>query len=411
MLLLTSGLKLRRLLFLPPALGWSWIDGWPKLYYRGTNHSIFWIEILIRQISWWLLRPIAVFFLKRLRPIQSLSVISKPYLPRSTAIFACWLNCFTPLEVYWWQALGITKLSDLLNLIPNYQSGLLHIRRRESWPQKCRPASQLLADKAALLSVVPAAWRPPSQLLTETSKIPEWWFSAFEGEGLILKPRVGNTCRGVILYRIQNHQLVIDPLFQNQTASTRTLSDLNPIELLKDWRSRTKMTGDVLAMPYLQHHSKFPATAIATVLRIITYHASESEPIQALQAWLEIPLKSDHQHQRELVVLMDLTGQTLPLPSHRTLSSYQQQELEKWKLSVHQMSSQFKGCLHAAVVTHRQLPPIDAVAWDWILTDKGPKVLEGNSGFSILEPQLFAVLKNRMGKLDINSIPYIHSHQ
>ena len=41
---------------------------------------------------------------------------------------------------------------------------------------------------------------------------------------------------------------------------------------------------------------------------------------------------------------------------------------------------------------HNILPTIDTVAWDWIISDDGPILLEGNSSYSIFVPQLIDFL-------------------
>jgi hypothetical protein len=44
------------------------------------------------------------------------------------------------------------------------------------------------------------------------------------------------------------------------------------------------------------------------------------------------------------------------------------------------------ACLEASVALHQALPPIDAVAWDWIPAASQPLLLEGNGGFGLLAP-------------------------
>jgi hypothetical protein len=41
---------------------------------------------------------------------------------------------------------------------------------------------------------------------------------------------------------------------------------------------------------------------------------------------------------------------------------------------------------------HQRLPAMDQVAWDWIPASPHPLLLEGNGGFGLLVPQLFARL-------------------
>ena len=51
-----------------------------------------------------------------------------------------------------------------------------------------------------------------------------------------------------------------------------------------------------------------------------------------------------------------------------------------------------ENVLSASRDMHNILPTIDTVAWDWIITDDGPILLEGNSSYSIFVPQLIGFL-------------------
>jgi hypothetical protein len=53
-----------------------------------------------------------------------------------------------------------------------------------------------------------------------------------------------------------------------------------------------------------------------------------------------------------------------------------------------------EACLKAAKAMHGLLPPIDQVAWDWIPAEPEPMLLEGNGGFGLLVPELFAHIHN-----------------
>ena len=49
---------------------------------------------------------------------------------------------------------------------------------------------------------------------------------------------------------------------------------------------------------------------------------------------------------------------------------------------------------------HQLLPAIDQVAWDWIPASPEPLLLEGNGGFGLLVPQLFAQLIHPLSGLE-----------
>ncbi len=82
-------------------------------------------------------------------------------------------------------------------------------------------------------------------------------------------------------------------------------------------------------------------------------------------------------------------GDSLSNPGE-PLTASQQDNLDQWKQLVSNGApSCVWACLEAAVRMHERLPPIDQVAWDWIPASPQPLLLEGNSSFGLLVPQLF----------------------
>jgi hypothetical protein len=92
---------------------------------------------LLQQLHWWLIRP----WRWPRRPPQG-----RPALPWQLTLPACWLNSYRPAEVSWWWALGVRSWSQLAPYSPDSLAGALHAKRRQHWPDQCRPALQLLAD-------------------------------------------------------------------------------------------------------------------------------------------------------------------------------------------------------------------------------------------------------------------------
>jgi hypothetical protein len=104
------------------------------------------------------------------------------------------------------------------------------------------------------------------------------------------------------------------------------------------------------------------------------------------QAWLEVPLGEG------AVAFIRADGVSLPNPG-KPLTVAQQDALDRW---TQQLQSNAPlcvcACLDAAKAMHQQLPAMDQVAWDWIPASPEPFLLEGNGGFGLLVPQLFARL-------------------
>jgi len=92
--------------------------------------------------------------------------------------------------------------------------------------------------------------------------------------------------------------------------------------------------------------------------------------------------------------LLNLQGQLLPLPGP-PLSAIQSDALATWQALVSRRPPELLACLEASLALHQALPPIDAVAWDWIPAAPQPLLLEGNGGFGLLVPQLWQELARR----------------
>ena len=162
----------------------------------------------------------------------------------------------------------------------------------------------------------------------------------------------------------------------------------DPKQLFAHWQSLSWSREPALASPYLPHSRQLPFTDPSAVVRVITAHPSVDTPISVRLAWLEVPLADD------VVVFLTPTGRPLPKPPHQPLTPAQRQQLAQWEdCLISGPPACVLACLEAAVRLHALLPPIDAVAWDWIPADPHPLLLEGNGGFGLMIPQLFERLE------------------
>jgi hypothetical protein len=160
--------------------------------------------------------------------------------------------------------------------------------------------------------------------------------------------------------------------------------------LLAHWHHISRSQEPALAAPYLCHSAELPATEPSVVVRVITARLSPEEPVGVRKAWLEVPLGNGS------VAFISLDGDSLPKPGS-PLSAAESSNLDQWTRQL-KTGAPFsvRACLAAATTMHGQLPPIDQVAWDWIPADPQPLLLEGNGGFGLLVPQLFAHLESRV---------------
>ena len=372
---------------------WSWLAG-RRLWKRLGTAPLWRLPLeLLQQLHWWLIRP----WRWPRRPPKG-----RPALPWQLALPACWLNSYRPAEVSWWWALGVRSWSQLAQYTPDSLAGAMHAKRRQHWPDQCRPALQLLADKAALLDCTPERWRAPFTLLhlQQTPhqphgideghpEIPNWWWEALRAEGVVLKPQRGHAGRDVIRFRWFGLALEQQALFRQLPADAPHAAEAEPptpTQLLAHWHRLCRSDEPALAAPYLCHSKDLPAADPAVVVRVITTRPSTEGPVAVRQAWLEVPLCEG------AVVFISADGVSLPNPGE-PLRAAQQDALARWKQQLQNGAPVcVRACLEASAAMHQRLPAIDQVAWDWIPASPEPLLLEGNGGFGLLVPQLFARL-------------------
>ena len=378
---------------------WSWLVG-GRLWQRLGTAPLWRVPLeLLQQLHWWLIRP----WRWPRRPPKG-----RPALPWQLTLPACWLNSYRPAEVWWWWALGVRSWSQLVQYSPDSLAGAVHAKRRHPWPDQCRPALQLLADKAALLDCTPERWRAPFTLLHLQQKIhqpdgideghpeiPNWWWEALRAEGVVLKPQRGHAGRGVIRFRWSGSaleqqalfgQLPTDAPYAAEAPPAADAEPPTPAQLLAHWHRLCRSDEPALAAPYLCHSSELPAADPAVVVRVITSRPSPGGPVAVQQAWLEVPLGEG------AVAFIRADGVSLPKPGE-PLTAAQQDALDRWTQQLQSNAPLcVRACLEAAKAMHQRLPTMDQVAWDWIPASPEPLLLEGNGGFGLLVPQLFAQL-------------------
>jgi len=388
--MLTHGLqRLVVAVQIPPPWFWCGAQG---LWRRPSPTSRARLPLeLAQQLHWWWIRP----WRQPWRRPPGL-----PAIPWQMRLRACWLNSYRPRELAWWWALGETSWQRLARHTPESLSAAVHATRRNHWPDRCRPALEVLADKGALLGCAPQAWRAPFLVLhAEPSAvepqregagdpgIPTWWWHALSTEGVVLKPLRGHAGRSVIRFRWTGSALTQTALFRRLPADAPLLEASaapEPARLLAHWHRLCRSQEPVLAAPYLCHSTELLATDPAVVVRVITARPSPEAPVAVREAWLEVPLAPG------CVAFLSPEGRSLPNPG-APLSAEEQSGLDAWAHQLRQgVPPCVKACLNAAVHMHGRLTPIDQVAWDWIPSSPEPLLLEGNGGFGLLMPQLWA---------------------
>ena len=373
--------RLIRRLQSPPT--WRWLCC-GRLWQRVSPDPLWQLPVeLLQQLHWWLVAPLRR---GRYRPNAA--------LPWDLRLRACWLNSYKAKELALWWAAGVRSWDELSTHTPDNLASRLHLQRRQKWPGKCRPALELLSDKAALLALTPSSWQ--SQFLrlkvpANTDTFPDWWWDSLYRDGLVLKPLRGHAGRGVVRFRWEEDSLSQEGLFHrlpHTAPAWQATQPASPDLLHVHWQRITGRYEPALATPYLKQSPLLPDSNPSLVMRVITGHSAPDQAVRVIHAWLEAPLNSG------LVIFLSIDGQVLPNKPGEPMTHDQTNQLKKWQeLIISSNTEELQACLDASITMHHLLPPIDQVAWDWIPAKGKPQLLEGNGEFGLLVPQLFQHLR------------------
>ncbi|MGZ8915409.1 MAG: sugar-transfer associated ATP-grasp domain-containing protein [Methylobacter sp.] len=159
------------------------------------------------------------------------------------------------------------------------------------------------------------------------------------------------------------------------------------------WRKLLAL-DDALIQPRLANHPELAPLAVGedviTVRFISQWHGHD---LNCLSATLEIPVGHDEKSGHPRYVILPIspeTGQLRPFPEERLLTEQARlQMLRTWEQCEHGTSlPHWPELVAASYRAHRRFPDIWAIAWDWVITPEGPRLLEGNSGWGMVTPQL-----------------------
>jgi hypothetical protein len=172
----------------------------------------------------------------------------------------------------------------------------------------------------------------------------------------------------------------------------RGLPDTEAVE--DAWRSLRKL-DDALIQPCLTNHPSLVPLGNGDDAITVRY-ISRWRGVDAvcLSAVLELPVGPDAYSAWTRYCILPLRprdGRLLPWPPHAYLSSRDRETVD-WAMA--QVPDGFNLPDWSALValTHRahaRFPDLWAIAWDWVLTPRGPVLLEGNPGWSAVMPQMF----------------------
>lgn len=169
-----------------------------------------------------------------------------------------------------------------------------------------------------------------------------------------------------------------------RTLDGRLLNGMNEVEIA--WRELLAL-DDALVQPCLDNHPELARLSddddAITVRFISQWH--EGRPA-CLTSSLELPAGKDEGTAcRSYVVLpLDEAGRILPFPTAKLLPT--ERELygrTHTRLTGGSVVPHWQELAAASLLAHGRFPDVCAIAWDWVITQRGPVLLEGNSGWGL----------------------------
>ncbi|GAB6039789.1 sugar-transfer associated ATP-grasp domain-containing protein [Endothiovibrio diazotrophicus] len=250
-----------------------------------------------------------------------------------------------------------------------------------------REAVALLADKPRLDEVLAALGVPTVPTLACVPRGGDAAFSSWLAKGgrLFCKTRSGNRGIGAFTVWRQGEEL------RGRGFDGQPLSDPAAVELA--WRA-LRGQDDALVQPCLENHPALAPLAVggdAITLRYISHRLGER--VKCLCATLELPAGWDPRRGRPRYLILPVApdgGGILPLPGGFPLDRAGE---ERYTAVMEQLAPEtpvphWPELVEACHRAHGRFPQLWAIAWDWVVTPQGPRLLEGNSGWEVATPQM-----------------------
>ncbi|NCJ08056.1 hypothetical protein GS597_16380 [Synechococcales cyanobacterium C] len=292
--------------------------------------------------------------------------------------------CVPPREVYRFRL--YLEPERIWDLVFDHEINAYH--RWRSQPLGLGDVSRaLLADKLRQTEVLSGIGIPMAPILACLSRGQAADLSTWltEGTRLFCKTRSGNC--GIGAFTVWQH----NGLIQGQRFSGERLPDTKAVS--RAWRELLARDA-ALVQPCLLNHPWLAPLAVGDAAITIRYiSCQDREQTCCLSATLEIPAGQDVQSGQMLYVILPIepeSGQIHPFPDALLPSSDAQRRQAgvMTRLPSESMVPDWPILVEASLQAQRRFPDLWAIAWDWVVTPQGPRLLEGNSGWSGAIPQL-----------------------
>ena len=354
-----------------------WFSKNNSLYFSKKVNKLKFAYEIFKQIIWSSKR--CFFYIVNIKLFEK--------IPFETVIKAYILNCFSLHELLIWQKYGVIDWADLSEKIPNLYSCNYHNFKRKNWPENCEKAINLLSNKGQFYSVCPMKKVLPKYLITKNKvyESKKWIFNYLKNDGIVIKPIKGYRMNNIYRYRYlkKKNLLLINDINSTKIKKLK-LKNCELDLILKHWTATTRSRDESLIMPYLKNYDSDPNLFGSIVIRTITQKLKNDSKAIVKYSWFEIPVADN------FYLFFDKKGRILnsliqpKKHKNKDFLKYWEKEIKKNYLFIKDLNYIEKYSL----LIHNFISNIDSVAWDWILTKKSPKLLEGNSHYGLFIPQI-----------------------
>lgn len=303
---------------------------------------------------------------------EGLTLAQQAY--RTLRISIAW--CIPPSQIYSFKL--YLNSAAVLDFIFDHETTAYHAWRSQNLGFT-RQSLKLLQDKEALSQKLSAAGVPLVQTLScipaNTDTNIQHWLK--DGNELFCKTRSGSRGLGAFTVSATAEGL------HGQQYKGRALNTTQEVE--NAWQNLLAL-DDALIQPLLKNHphfDKLSAGSDVITLRFITQ--KQKCGLNCLSATLEVNV-TDPQDKSSYYVLLpieSMSGEILPYPSQALFSAAERQVSVKLLSTLEPNATipNWATVTQYSYQAHQFFPDIREIAWDWVITPEGPRLLEGNAGW------------------------------
>lgn len=249
------------------------------------------------------------------------------------------------------------------------------------------PARALLADKLRLGEALAAAGVPMVPTLAcvprgEYKELSSW---LDHGTRLFCKRRRGNRGLGAFTAWRRGNTIA------GRAFDGTDLQDATAVD--RAWRALLKM-DDALVQPCLANHPALaPLAAADDVITVRYISLRQGNDYTCLSATLEVPAGRDEKSGKPIYTILPLApgdGEIRPWPGDLGMNPEvaRRYAYVRERLANGQAIPDWETLAGASLRAHALCPELWAIAWDWVVTPEGARLLEGNSGWGTAMPQI-----------------------